>query len=107
MAIPVDGMYWRGWGTSQAGTSIVIPDGLSDARQCGTEHSQNSSCSHCRQAPLTWIRGREEGGCNAAGWTREGTQQYVGAGVTVGVKGPQARVGATQSWELIWDHLDS
>lgn len=36
-----------------------------------------------------------------------GLSSTWGGGVTVGVKGPQARVGATQSWELIWDHLDS
>lgn len=74
MAVPVDGMYWRGRCASQAGTSIVISDGLNDARQRGTEHSQNSSRSHCGQAPLTWIRGRLEGGYSAAGWVREGTR---------------------------------
>lgn len=41
-------------------------------------------------------------------WVDQGGDSAVrGGGVTVGVKGPQARVGATQSWELIWDHLDS
>lgn len=55
MGIPVDSMYWRGWRTSQAGTSIVISNGLNDACQSGTEHSQDSSGSHCGQAPLTWV----------------------------------------------------
>lgn len=61
MGIPIDSMYWRGRCTSQAGTGIVITNGFNDTRQCGTEHSQDSSCCHRRQAPLTWVEGRQEG----------------------------------------------
>lgn len=53
--IPVDSMYWRGRCTSQPGTSIVITNGLNDACQCGTKHSQDCSHSHCGYAPLTWV----------------------------------------------------
>lgn len=53
MGLPVDSMYWRGWRASQAGTSIVIANGLDDARQRGTEHPQDGSRCHCGQPPLT------------------------------------------------------
>lgn len=58
MGIPVDSMYWRGWCASEAGTGIVISDGFNDPRQRGAEHSEDSRCSHCGQAPLAWVEGR-------------------------------------------------
>jgi hypothetical protein len=87
-------MYWRGWCASQAGTSIVITNGFNDACQCGTEHSQDSSHSHCGKTPLTWIGRREEDG-----YSEESVVRGEWTGEFLNQKG--AGRGLELQWELL------
>lgn len=57
--IPVDGVDGRWRGTGEAGTCVVVPNGLDDTGHHCTQHADDAGCRHRGQSPLNYGRGNK------------------------------------------------